>query len=499
MAQSLLILGCSATQAAIAPHQREALIDLYQATQGSQWRQATQWLQGDPCEQHWHGVVCSTDGASVLKLQLPGNRLQGGLPESFAALDTLETLDLRGNLGLTGPLPPLHAFAALVQLNLSFNQFTGHLPVKLRLPALQSLVLSNNLLNGEIPELSGLPALQNLRLNHNQFSGTMPSLSALSALEAVDISFNQLTGRLPELAPLPRLTSFVADWNHFQGPLPNPSGLLMLHTLSVSGNRLTGPLPPLLDLPTLSVLAVGHNRMSGPLPRVLELPQISDLNLAYNLFTGPLPDLSALTQLKRLQTEGNPLTLATPCVSAQVNKLPAPTDKTPAPGMGWSSCEDTETSTSTDASSASAFRHHATPGRINPVHPSTNTRPNCPPGTATRASPDKTPYAPCPTPSPRRGAMGLPSREPLSGDTLLSDWIMALSALLAMVTLTLIWRLSWRERKSQLPPSNDPAQGLANPRDSWPHGRAPLARVSVSVRHKRPRHDPPSTWDTTTL
>ncbi|WP_051443427.1 hypothetical protein [Curvibacter gracilis] len=507
MLYGLLVWACSTAQAALPVQQKQALIELYQATQGPLWRQAANWLQGDPCQQRWQGVSCRADGQAVIGLHLPGNRLQGALPDSFTALDTLESLDLRGNLGLAGPLPRLNALPALTQLNLSFNQFSGPLPAPLRLPRLQSLVLSNNLLTGPLHELSGLPALQNLRLNHNQLSGPLPALSPLSALQALDLSFNQFSGPLPELGPLSQLTTFLADWNHFQGPLPNPSGLLQLHTLSATGNQLSGPLPPLRNLPALSVLALNHNQLSGPLPRVLDLPQLSQLNLAYNLFTGPLPDLSALQQLRRLQVEGNQLGGPLPARPGQLvqaslcpNRLqdahPAEASESGEVEPDWRGCEEpvalaTSPGTSPNTSPSTApgadpgkVRRSSAPGRTTaaPLKADTRCRPS-PSADPTQPPPHRTD---CPAAqAPRRGGA---TGKPLSEPSVLppwSEWIMALSALLALVTMGLIWRLSWLSQERPTPDTEDSAEGPPSAQDSWLNSQAPAP--SENTRRFRPR------------
>ncbi|MBV5294546.1 MAG: hypothetical protein JZU58_19565 [Curvibacter lanceolatus] len=502
MVYGLLVWGCSAAQATLPVQQKQALIDLYQATQGPLWRQAAHWLQGDPCQQRWQGVSCSADGQAVIGLHLPGNRLQGALPDSFTALDTLESLDLRGNLGLSGRLPPLNALPALTQLNLSFNQFSGQLPSPLRLPRLQSLVLSNNLLTGPLSDLSGLPALQNLRLNHNQLSGSLPALSPLGALQALDLSFNQFNGPLPELSPLSQLTTFLADWNRFQGPLPNPSGLLQLHTLSATGNQLSGPLPPLRNLPALSVLALNHNQLSGPLPRVLDLPQLSQLNLAYNLFTGPLPDLSALHQLKRLQVEGNQLSGPLPERPGQLvqaslcpNHLQdanqadkAAESIEPEPEPDWRGCDEPAAGSTAPASATGTepgkLRRSSAPGRTTAAALKADTR--CKPAPLTDQTQPLHPRTDCPaTQAPRRGGA---TSKPWSEPSVLppwSEWIMALSALLALVTMGLIWRLSWLSQERPAPDTEDSAEGPPSAQDSWLNSQAPPP--SENTRRFRPR------------
>jgi hypothetical protein len=38
----------------------QALVELYRATNGDQWLNNANWLQGDPCLDHWFGVTCFT-------------------------------------------------------------------------------------------------------------------------------------------------------------------------------------------------------------------------------------------------------------------------------------------------------------------------------------------------------------------------------------------------------------------------------------------------------
>lgn len=64
------------------------------------WTNSAGWLQGDPCDTPWAGVVCRFH--RVVALQLAANNLRGPLPASIGALPFLEHLDVSSN-GLTGP------------------------------------------------------------------------------------------------------------------------------------------------------------------------------------------------------------------------------------------------------------------------------------------------------------------------------------------------------------------------------------------------------------
>ena len=42
--------------------ERQALVDFFHATQGNWWRIKENWLEGDPCIDHWYGITCNTKG-----------------------------------------------------------------------------------------------------------------------------------------------------------------------------------------------------------------------------------------------------------------------------------------------------------------------------------------------------------------------------------------------------------------------------------------------------
>lgn len=105
--------------------EREALIALYKATDGDNWKNNDNWCSDKPLSE-WYGV--SVWGEHVRGLNLSVNNLTGNLPQSFTDLAQLEYLYLDNN-ELTGCL--LSSLASLTQiryLNLCGNKFTGAVP-----------------------------------------------------------------------------------------------------------------------------------------------------------------------------------------------------------------------------------------------------------------------------------------------------------------------------------------------------------------------------------
>ena len=62
---------------------------------------------------------------------------------------------------------------------------------------------------------------------------------------------------------------------------------------------------------------------------------------------------------------------------------------------------------------------------------------------------------------------------------------MALSALLALVTMGLIWRLSWLSQDRAAPAAEDTTEGPPSAQDSWLNSQAPPP--SENTRSFRPR------------
>jgi hypothetical protein len=135
----------------------EALVALYNSTDGSNWSNHTNWLlTTTPCTD-WFGVECNEGHVDVLLLT--ANRLNGVMPGALGVLTGLEHLDLSMNQ-LSGGIPPeLANLSNLFILNLATNQLGGGIPSQLgNLPSLEQLDVSFNPLSGPLPlSLANLP------------------------------------------------------------------------------------------------------------------------------------------------------------------------------------------------------------------------------------------------------------------------------------------------------------------------------------------------------
>jgi Leucine-rich repeat (LRR) protein len=288
---------CS-TQSAIPTLECEALVVLYDETNGPGWTNSAGWL-ADPNPCNWHGVSCS--GGSVSHLNLWDNQLAGPIPSELGNLAGLQNLTLVQN-PLTGTLPPeLGNLSNLVQLWIAETQITGEIPTQFgNLGNLGTLYLYSNQLSGTIPtELANISNLEALSLGRNQLSGEIPSvLGTLSDLRVLTLPENQLTGSLPS----------------------SLGGLQNLLELNAYSNLLSGEIPPELgNMGSLESLSLHSNQFSGQIPSALgALAGLRNLSLSYNDLTGPVPgELGGLVNLEFLSVKHNQLSGLVPLSVAE--------------------------------------------------------------------------------------------------------------------------------------------------------------------------------------
>ncbi|MFG1691470.1 putative Ig domain-containing protein [Gemmatimonadota bacterium] len=313
-------------QSEIPQTECQALVALYESTNGAGWTNSTGWLESlTPCG--WSGVRC--DAGSVTRVDRAGNQLTGSIPAELRNLSNLTSLGLDNNQ-LTGPIPSeLGMLENLTDLDLSENQLTGPIPDELgNLSALSDLLLYDNRLSGPIPaSLNNLPKLWRMYLYLNQLSGSIPAeLGNLSYLLLLDLSRNQLTGPIPpELGNLSRVWVLDLYHNQLTGPIPAELGNMSnVRALNLYENQLTGPLPAELEnLPHLGGLYLWENQLTGSIPAEWgNLSELVDLRLENNQLTGSIPaELGSLSKLGILHLYSNQLTGPIPAEIGNLSEL----------------------------------------------------------------------------------------------------------------------------------------------------------------------------------
>ena len=182
LASLVVLSGDNALAQGSVAGDRLALVALYNATDGANWTNNTNWLSNEALSE-WFGVSTDVNGR-VTRLYLHLNGLNGAIPVELGGLASLQELFLFRN-GLSGEIPEeLGNLTSLTRLHLSQNELSGKIPAELT-DQPQGLFLHENELSGEIPvELGGLTSLKWLFLFRNGLSGEIPEeLGNLTSLK----------------------------------------------------------------------------------------------------------------------------------------------------------------------------------------------------------------------------------------------------------------------------------------------------------------------------
>ncbi|CAM8947014.1 unnamed protein product [Rhodiola kirilowii] len=232
----------------------------------------------------------------LVTLSLFSCELKGTFPAEVFQLQTLQELDLSGNLHLLGNLPPFLGNNSLRELIVGVTDFTGTIPESVgELKMLSRLRLDACNFHGVIPEqLWNLKNLVYIDLSSNRLNGSISALNwkELVQLEYLDLSYNSLSGSIPVvLFGKPSLKMLMLSDNKFESleNVDNNNNVLfsILDTLDLSSNKLQGSISALKwkELVQLEYLDLSYNSLSGSIPAVLfGMSSLKYLMLSHNKF-----------------------------------------------------------------------------------------------------------------------------------------------------------------------------------------------------------------------
>ena len=310
---------------------REALIAFYNATDGPNWTDNTNWCSDEPLDM-WYGVTTDHEGR-VTGIALDGNSLSGDAGNTLAPLSKLTSLecdensliglDLSSNTALTrlycnnNSLSDLDLSnnVALTSLNCSENSLIG-LDLSHN-QALEYLSCSNN--NLSKLDLSSNTALTRLYCNNNSLIEL--DLSSNTALTYLQCSNNSLSGLdLSNNTALAYL--FCSNNSLSELDLSNNTALTdldcygnSLNELDLSGNT------ALIDLNcfnnSLSELDLSHNQALEDL--YCSSNNLSELDLSYNTALAYL--ICSNNSLSELDLSGNVALTYLDCCYNSLNEL----------------------------------------------------------------------------------------------------------------------------------------------------------------------------------
>ncbi|KAL4196306.1 hypothetical protein AMTRI_Chr04g245590 [Amborella trichopoda] len=205
---------------------------------------------------------------NLLELDLTFNNFSGGLPSNLT--NTLEVLDLCLNLAnnnLEGPLISENFDpTSLMSLHLNRNAFNGTTP--------KSLLAKNNNMSGVIPkEIENLGFLQVLILKRNDFQGNIPySFCRLQGLGILDLFQNKfrvnhtmrrLVGFVNGNNPIEVMNFYKGYTHEYRGDV-----LASLTGIDLFSNQLSGRIPREMNSPPpfSGPLFITDNDLEGSVP-----------------------------------------------------------------------------------------------------------------------------------------------------------------------------------------------------------------------------------------
>lgn len=330
----LALIAATPVHAAIPDSERQALLDLYNNTQGTSdfgtgWGYSDGWGGAPGTECTWANVSCDDAQEHVIAISLDLNNLVGTLPASLNQLTRMTSFSVVENF-LSGPMPSLSGMTNLQSLSVGRNQLTGNLPSLAGLSSLQSVFFAYNQFSGPIPTLAGLTNLNWVDVTYNQLSGNLPSLAGLTNLQyflvtgnrftgsipdlsdqtglEIDADDNLLSGNLPSPAQLAHLSDLFVEGNQFSGRIPELAGLGGLRNFDVARNQLSEGIPALTGMTSLQNIYFSDNQLSGELPALTGLAALRTFDAARNRLSGPIPSLDGLTNLFAFTVQQNQLT-----------------------------------------------------------------------------------------------------------------------------------------------------------------------------------------------
>ena len=294
--------------------QWDALAALYDATNGPNWTNKTNWQSAAPLGE-WYGVTTDADGR-VTELNLEDNNLNGTLPPTLGGLANLKTLNLAFNTALSGPLPQSITGLTLESLRVEGTAVCAPPQAKFQawlnergISGSTDVNLSGlfQTLSNESSDGPGIARCTDTRVDYY----TLVELHKATNGPNWDDKTNwQSAAPLGEWYGVTtdasgRVTELSLSDNNLRGPLLHAAlgQLTKLSNLNLSGSQLTGEIPPELgQLANLSNLNISSNQLMGNIPPELgQLANLSHLNLSGNSFTGEIPpELGQLANLEEL-------------------------------------------------------------------------------------------------------------------------------------------------------------------------------------------------------
>ena len=271
---------------------------LYDATNGNQWSNNTNW--NNLAILDWYGIkwTINQDECCVESIELKSNGMTSNLPTDlkFPFLQTL----LLSNNQLNGQIPDFD-FPELKSLYLSNNKFVGNIPSFSNFKNLEVLYARfNPKLETALP-LFDLPKLKELRLESSAFSGKIPAWD-LPSLQTADLSSNNFDA-IDEKIRLPNLTFLnISNCSKLTGKITDLSNSKKLRHLEANSTKIDLSTNNTFD--NLEYLSVQNNGLDGKTSFGL-FPNLKTLDISNNEYSGSLDFIDKMPRLEKFVANSN--------------------------------------------------------------------------------------------------------------------------------------------------------------------------------------------------
>jgi len=332
---TLALVTITALEAQVPEQEKDALIKLYDVTNGDSWIEKEHWKNGDPCENEWKGVFCNKDDTHIVVLSLWNNNLKGDIPNEISDLEQLIYINFSENpinsipeeIGNLSNLEKLKLrktdikelpneignLSNLVSLKLSSSKNIEEIPSTIgNLDNLERLDIGHTSLKSLPKEIGNLSNLKILSLHDTKIKELPSEIGNLKNLKALSIGRSLLESLPKEIGQLSNLIGLYIDRTPIKS-LPKELGDLknLKYLNCYETPKLVGEIPAgIWDLDKLELLWIVFNNLEGVLPKEIgNLTNIKDLWIAGTFIKGEIPkEIGKLENLHDLSLHGNFLT-----------------------------------------------------------------------------------------------------------------------------------------------------------------------------------------------
>jgi hypothetical protein len=262
--------------------EREALIAFYNALDGDNWTDNTNWCSDKPLSE-WEGILADGPHGFVSHIIFTNsNNFNGTIPKDIRKLEYLQTVILyesNEGRGFHGVIPE-ELFASKYLQEVTINSPMTPYNI-VQLPEYMPSLVGLNICCTEIKfpySIKGYQSLEGLSLNYTKVGKLPDDLGDLKKLKYITITNCDITSLPNSIGQLTQLKQLDLGWNQLTGEFPESLlSLKNLQLLCLNDNNLSGSIPSEVANMMDSIVQLGNGTQSW------------FFDLRNNNFTGTIP------------------------------------------------------------------------------------------------------------------------------------------------------------------------------------------------------------------